>query len=65
MVSGPGKPLPGMLGKSFPVSYLSGQAQVPLAGSSPVKNNPYTVTLQLMNGSTAVGSPQSVNFTAY
>jgi len=60
-----GNPLPGMLGKSFPVSYLSGQAQVPLAGSAPVTGNTYTVTLQLMNGGAAVGSPQSVTFTAY
>jgi hypothetical protein len=65
VVGGPGKALPGMLGKSFPVSYLSGQAQVPLAGSAPVTGNTYTVNLQLMNGSTAVGGPQSVTFTAY
>jgi len=64
VVNGPGKPLPGMLGSS-PVSYLSGQAQVPLAGSAPVKGNTYTVNLQLYNGSTPVGSPQSVTFTAY
>ena len=60
-----GKALPGMMGKSFPVSYLSGQAQVPLLGSAPVKGNTYTVNLQLMNGSTAVGGPQSVTITAY
>lgn len=64
VVGGPGKPLPGMLG-SFPVSYLSGQAQVPLAASQPVPGNTYTVNLQLFNGSTAVGGPQSVSFTAY
>jgi hypothetical protein len=64
VVGGPGKALPGMLG-SFPVSYLSGQAQVTLAGSAPVTGNTYTVNLQLMNGSTAVGGPQSVTFTAY
>jgi hypothetical protein len=38
---------------------------VPLAGSAPVSGNTYTVNLQLMNGSTAVGGPQSVTFTAY
>ena len=65
VVGGPGKALPGMLGKSFPVSYLSGQAQVTLAGSAPVTGNTYTVNLQLYNGSTAVGGPQSVTFTAY
>lgn len=65
VVGGPGKALPGMLGKSFPVSYLSGQAQVPLAGAAPVSGNTYTVNLQLYRGSTAVGGPQSVTFTAY
>ncbi len=52
-------------GGSTPFTYLSGQAQVPLAGSAPVSGNTYTVNLQLMNGSTAVGGPQSVTFTAY
>jgi hypothetical protein len=65
VVGGAGKALPGMLGRSFPVSYLSGQAQVPLTRSAPVTGNTYTVNLQLYSGSTAVGSPQSVNFTAY
>ena len=65
VVGGAGKALPGMLGKSFPVSYLSGQAQVPLAGFGAVTGNTYTVNLQLYSGSTAVGSPQSVSFTAY
>jgi hypothetical protein len=65
VVGGASKALPGMLGQSFPVSYLSGQAQVPLTSSAPVTGNTYTVNLQLYSGSTAVGSPQSVSFTAY
>jgi len=63
VVGGP-NPLPGMLGKSFAVSYLSGQAQVSLKDASPTPGTTYTVNLQLYNGSTPVGSPQSATFTA-
>jgi len=62
-----GTTLPSLaVGTKFPVSFLSGQAQVPLSGSAPVKGNTYTVALQLFNGNNKpVGSPQTVSFTTY
>lgn len=62
-----GTTLPSLpVGTSFPVSFLSGQAQVSLSASAPVKGNTYTVALQLFNGNNQpVGSPQMVRFTTY